>query len=210
MKKLTFITILLTFVLGACGTAPAGTQSAPGSTDGSLPMVTQLIVGIFKLDGTENAVTAEQAAELLPLWQVYSDLLTSDTAAQEEIDGLAAQLEETMSGEQLKAIKDMNLSQQDVMAVMRERAAGMANTQRDTGNTTSEGESFGPAGGGGMPMGGPPDGGGMPGSGMNAGGQTTGTDTASGAGAGQGPAGDGGQTVLMGALIEYLKSIAGS
>ena len=53
----------------------------------------EMVVGTFKLEGTDNAVTADQAAKLLPLWQVYKDLSASTSAAQEEVDALAEQIQ---------------------------------------------------------------------------------------------------------------------
>jgi hypothetical protein len=211
MKKLLVMTlILLTLTLTACGSASTGLQTATVSPAGSLPTVTQLIVGTFKLDGTDTAVTAAQAKELLPLWQVYSELLTSDTATQEEIDGLVAQLQETMTTDQMQAIKDMNLTQQDVMTVMQEQGAGVSSAVKDTsGTTSSTGGGIGPPdGGGGMSMGAPPDGGGMAG-GMSTGSQTSGTGNSTATVAGQAQAG-GGTSVLLEALIKLLKSKAGS
>ncbi|MBL8107970.1 MAG: hypothetical protein JNJ72_20545, partial [Anaerolineales bacterium] len=88
-KTLTSTLILLAFILSACGasqTNTPGAQTMPGS--GELPEITKLVIGTLNLKGTGNAVTPEQAKELLPLWQVYLSLLKSDTAAQEEIDAL--------------------------------------------------------------------------------------------------------------------------
>ena len=152
MKKLTLATLtILTLILTACGASSTTPQAGPANQDRTLPVSTQLIIGTFKLDGTDQAVTADQAKELLPLWQVYQDLLTSDTAAQEEIDALVEQVQDTMTAEQMQAITDMNLTQQDVMSVM--QTQGMTVSQRSDmsngdGTTTTPGGGFG----------GPPDG----------------------------------------------------
>jgi hypothetical protein len=45
----------------------------------------------------EDAVTAEQAQELLPLWETLKVLESSDTAATQEKDALIEQIQETMS-----------------------------------------------------------------------------------------------------------------
>lgn len=174
MKKLTIATLtILILILTACGSASSSTpQIGPGSQAQTLPAATQLIVGIFKLDGTAQAVTAEQAKALLPLWQVYQDLLTSDTAAQEEIDALVEQVQETMTTEQMQAITDMNLTQQDVISVMQDQGMGISqrsNMGNGDGATTTGGGGFAPPDGG-FPSGGgftPPDGGfqGRPGDG---------------------------------------------
>jgi hypothetical protein len=129
MKRIlitTLIILMLTLTACSASASPTADSAAPA---GSLPQATQLIIGTMKLDGTEQDVTAEQAAELLPLWQVYSELVTSDAAAQDEIDGLLNQIQETMTDEQMTAISDLNLSQQDVMAVMQEQGLGMGGSQ---------------------------------------------------------------------------------
>lgn len=164
LSTLTLITLILT----ACGAASTTPQTGPVTQDRTLPVATQLIIGTFKLDDTDQAVTPEQAAKLLPLWQVYQSLGTSDTAAQAELDALVEQIQETMTTEQMQAITDMNLTQQDVMAVMQEQGLGI--TQRS--NTGNSDGSTSPQGGGGF---GPPDGfvpgGAPPGEGGGFGGQ---------------------------------------
>jgi hypothetical protein len=186
-----------------------------------MPMATKLIIGTFKLDGTEQDVTAEQAAELLPMWQVYSGLLTSDRAAQAEKDGLINQIQETMTDAQMKAIDDMNLSQQDVMALMQEKGLGMgmgggqglSTDQIATAQALRQSNSGGggggfaggpPDGGGGMPAGGPLDGGGMPSGNQSSSGSNTNSSAAA-----RGPMGGGVPSALIDALIEFLQSKAG-
>ena len=68
----------------------------------------ELIVGIFKLEGTDQAITTAQASELLPLWEAIKVLAASDTSAQEEVDAAARQIKETLTPAQLKAIAAMN------------------------------------------------------------------------------------------------------
>ena len=174
MKKLLLATLtIMTLILTACGSASSNTpQANPATQNRTLPLATQLIVGTFKLDGTAQAVTAEQAKELLPLWQVYKDLLASDTSAQEEKDGLVEQVQETMTKEQVQAITAMNLTQRDIFTLMQEKGLGNGGGQRNTssgGNSTGNGNNFSGNGGfvppdggfgGGFPAGGP-DGGGF-------------------------------------------------
>ncbi len=109
MKNLTPLFLTL-FLLGltACSASPSSSAN-PSSTSqngstGELPATTQIALGTFKLDGTANAVTAEQAAELLPLWETLRDLSASDTAAQQEIQALDTQIQETMTDQQRQAI----------------------------------------------------------------------------------------------------------
>jgi hypothetical protein len=211
MKKLTLAALtILTLILTACGASSNTPQADPAAQDRTLPLATQLIIGTFKLDDTQQAVTAEQAKELLPLWQVYQDISSSDTAAQEEIDALIEQVQETMTAEQMQAITDMNLTQQDVMSVMQEQ--GMNISQRSNmGNgdatTTNSGGGFGPPDGS-MPMGAPPDEGGFQ-SGQNLNPEQIATAQA----ARQQAGGGGGAftpTALLDSLIKLLQEKAGS
>ena len=73
MKKLLLATMtILTLILTACGASSNTPQAAPANQEGTLPSATQLILGTFKLDGTAQAVTGEQAKVGKPLG---SDLL---------------------------------------------------------------------------------------------------------------------------------------
>lgn len=166
MKKTT-ITILITLILtltacsGAANSVSPATVPQNGSATGELPAATQIALGTLKLEGTDQAVTAEQATELLPLWQTLEVLYTSDTAAQQEIEALTTQIQETMSPEQTSAITAMNLTRQDMLTMMREQGIALGNGSQNTGtqsgNTArnSNGGDFGPDGG----FGPPPDGG---------------------------------------------------
>jgi hypothetical protein len=209
MKKLTVVTLtILTLILTACSASSNTPQAGPANQDRTLPVATQLIIGTFKLDDTAQAVTAEQAGELLPLWQVYQDLSTSDTAAQEEIDALVEQIQETMTAEQTQAITDMNLTQQDVMTVMQDQ--GMAVSQRSNmgngdGTTSSQGGGFG----------GPPDGfvppdGGGPGGGFGGEGFQQRDTTQSGTDTTTRPAQMNPASLLLDPLIKFLEQKAGS
>ena len=117
MKKLTLLMILLiaAVVLTAC----AAKEATPVANDSPLangtpipgqnPLSEQesLIVGSFNLEGTQNAITPEQAQDLLPLWLTMKALSASDTAAVQEIEALVKQIQETMTTEQTQAITAM-------------------------------------------------------------------------------------------------------
>ena len=106
--------------------------------------VAELAVGTLKLDGTSDAITKEQAAALLPLWEVYKEIGTSDTAAQQEIDALTAQIQAAMTEAQLQSISAMKLTQEDVMELVRQQVPSMS-----AGSTNGGGPGFG---NGGPPM----------------------------------------------------------
>jgi uncharacterized membrane protein YgcG len=215
MKKisLTIVTILI-LTLTACGSATTSNDSSSfppvGSPAGELSASAQLIIGTLKLKETQNAVTAEQAAELLPLWQTMQVLSESDSAAVEETEALIAQIQESMTAGQVQAITDMNLTREDMMTIMQEQgmamgAGGQGNSSQ-SGNSSSSGQAVRP--GGGMP---PPNGefpGGGPG--IGGGGQSLSPDQIATAQASrQQSGGSFVPPVLINALIEYLQEKAG-
>ena len=162
MKKttLTILTILI-LTLTACGGASNNPQAGPAdpasSSENTLPLSTQLLIGSFKLEDTDLAVTAEQANELIPLWQVLQSISSSDTAAQEEMDALVEQIQETMTAEQVQAIEAMNLTSQDMFTIMQEQGLGGGGPQAGSNGDLPAA----PAGGGDFGGGGPGGGGGQ-------------------------------------------------
>jgi hypothetical protein len=156
-----------------------------------------LLVGTFKLDDTDQAVTGEEAGKLLPLWQAYRSLSTSQTAAEAEVDALLNQIGSTMTAEQMKAIEALNLTNTDMMSLLQSMGGGMG-PQGTPDPQSTPGANF--TGGGflsGNPpsglAGGPPSGsaGGPPSGGSQSGGSVImvgpGGDAGSGAGLGGGP-----------------------
>lgn len=153
MKHIT-ISILMIVGLWLTACSASATLTPTASTNNDLPTETQLAVGTLKLEGTDQAVSVEQAKELVVYWQVYQTLSQSETTAQAEIDGLVAQIQEAMTDDQMKAITDMAITQQDVLTSMQ----GVTISSSDSGNRAVSSSSSG-----GMPAGGPPaDGGGAP------------------------------------------------
>lgn len=167
MKTAMIITILMILALSL---AACGSGSTETTADNTLPMSTQLIVGTFMLEETDLAVDAQLAAELLPLWRVMRSLSASDTAAPEEIEAVVEQIQETMTPEQVQAIEDIQLTRDDMFALMQEQGLTMGG-----GHSTGGGNSSGstsPSGGmpmpeGGFNAGGPGAGGGRGFSGQN-------------------------------------------
>ncbi len=207
MKKTTIFTLLTIFVLTltACNGAssapptdsgsPVGVSSAASSADIATPVTiaataqppsmldeTQLIIGTFKLEGTDQAITAQQAAALLPLWQALKDAQSSamqagkpqagatpqdNTALQQQIDSQVKQIEAGMTAAQLEAIQNTNLTEQDMLSTLQELGITMDASRPGNGSDQSNG-TFTP------PQGTPPAGN-MPG------------DNGAGGGAGQAP-----------------------
>jgi hypothetical protein len=88
------------------------------------------LLGTLKLEGTESAVTAEQAKVLLPLWEALAGGILQSTA---ERSAVLRQIEGEMSRQQLEAIADMRLSFNDMRSWAEEQGAGMGlERNRDT------------------------------------------------------------------------------
>ena len=80
---------------------------------GALNAYRQLMLGTIRLEGTDNAVTIEQAKTLLVLWQsLQGRALQSDA----EREAVLAYIETQMTPVQLKAIAAMRLTQADLQA----------------------------------------------------------------------------------------------
>lgn len=138
-RKLFLIpTLLLTLALSACGTdAPVPVSPSNGADTTSeqaapavvvpsneqytspnldttyadaLPVRLQLTLGTLMLDGTPEAITPEQAQSLLPLWQALQALTASGTSATAETNAVLAQIESSLTAEQLSAIRAMQLT----------------------------------------------------------------------------------------------------
>jgi hypothetical protein len=110
--KIILLTLIMTIpviLLASCNGA-ATTVSA--SND--LSTATRMALGTLKLEGTSQAVTADQASELLTLWEAYQSLSTSDTSSSLEQDALVNQIEAAMTSQQLESIDTMDLNDQSV------------------------------------------------------------------------------------------------
>jgi len=207
MKHTVFSTLaIIAMTLTACSSSFTSTSAGSTQASSASPTELQLAVGILKLEGTENEVTAEQAPELLMLWQVYQELGQSDTAAQEEVEALIEQVQETMTAQQIQAITAMQITQQDVAAAM-QGSSVFTNSSQSNNNSATSSNSGMPAGGpqdGGVP----PDmgGGAMPADFAGSGGQTTSNGQTQYARTGSGLGGSAGiPTALVDMLIQVLE-----
>ena len=177
MKKIVLIAlaILMTVSLAACSVqgetqaeAATDTESASalaGGKNGTSPLV-QLMIGTFKLEGTDQAVTAEQAAKLLPLWKAYRTLNSSDSASAAEMEALLGQIEGAMTEVQLEAIAALELDMSAMQELMTELgiempAGGTRGDMTEEQRATMQAQRA--AGGGVVPGQGRPGGGGVPG-----------------------------------------------
>jgi hypothetical protein len=166
------VIVVLAIVLVACGakvTATATTAPAANGTPGAanltqpLPLAESLVIGTFKLQGTANAVNATQAAALVPLWQAYAQLTSSNTAAQAEIDAVVSQIQTTLTPAQVSAITALKLTRQDMVTEM--SSLGLTNGGGANGTPGFSGTPRAGGGGGFAFGGGGGGGGGVPGAG---------------------------------------------
>ncbi len=95
---------------GGFGSAPEG---MPQRMAWELDAATQLIFGTLLLDGTSMEITAEQAAELLPLWDSYQSLSSDATTTSEALDELLTHIKSVFTSEQEEVIFAFDL--QDMM-----------------------------------------------------------------------------------------------
>lgn len=160
--------------------APLAPQSSPEAetvqltTDYTDAVSTemQLLLGSMKLEGTAQAITAEQASLLIPLWINFKTLSqsmmpaqgdmgqgqpnstpqpqTADTEAQTQITELTKQIQASMTAEQIKAIVSMQITQESSQAIMQELGLSVGGPQQGNGNQPPQGD---------MPQGTPPAGG---------------------------------------------------
>ena len=120
--RILIFTVTIALLLAGCSKVQTGNNPGtdPGMGEGgmvSLPM--QLALGTLSLEGTENEVTSEQAAELLPLWKAVKSLSSSGNVTTEEMDGLYKQIQKAMTPEQMQAIQAMDLSGENMGEVMK-------------------------------------------------------------------------------------------
>jgi hypothetical protein len=120
--------LVVALVLVGCGkaepTAAPVVDIAGGegrnSPRGVLQGTSALVLGMLKLEGTEHAVTPEQAAKLLPLWQVIQGGSLQGAA---ETEAVLKQIEGVLEEDQLAAIDGMELTFQDIGAWMESPSA---------------------------------------------------------------------------------------
>jgi hypothetical protein len=96
------------------------------SYEEALPASSQLVLGIFRLEGMENVVTPEQAQTLLPLWQaIQGGTLQSDA----ETNAVLKQIEGALTAEQLAAIAALQLTFEDMGTWMQEQGVNFGGPQ---------------------------------------------------------------------------------
>ena len=189
MKKTIYLVtaLLLLAALAACsaiqsltGQQPAANQPAGANTTGNgqgtgngggrggfggdptkMTVEQKMGIGILKLEGTDNAVTAQQAKDLLPLWQALKSMQTSNNASVDEIKAVFSQMKDTLTPGQVTAIQGLTWTQADMTAIMQQYGIGNGFGGQNGTASPAQQQTRAAAranGGGGFPGGGGPGG----------------------------------------------------
>jgi len=94
-------------------TAPVSDTSSGISDEAALPLPERLALGTLILEDTEDAVTGDQARQLLPLWQI---LQGTALQGESERQAVAKQIASAMTEGQVNAIEAMQLTHEDEAA----------------------------------------------------------------------------------------------
>ena len=127
-KILWLVVVVVAVALASCkkaaptAVAETGTGDLPAGGPGGLGGMNGLALGTLRLEGSEEAVTPVQAAELLPLWQMIEGGSLQGAA---ETEAVLKQIEAKMTEAQLAAIEGMELTWQDMQSWMEEQGIEM-------------------------------------------------------------------------------------
>ena len=141
-KKSAIISIFLVLLvmLSACGSSAATVSSSAQSqqvTPSSLTLQNKLGLGILKLQGTSLAVTAGQANTLLPLWKAVKVLSTNNITSPAEMTALYQQIEDSLTSNQLQAIKNLSLTQAELNTLIQQQGSSTATKSSSSSSSTS-------------------------------------------------------------------------
>jgi hypothetical protein len=112
-------------------------QTTPNAFDiANLPLESKLAMGTLQLEDTDKAVTPDEAKNLITLWKALKSFSSSQTVSKEEINALYQQIEDTMTPEQLQAIKDMEFTRESMSALQEKYGSQMGGGNNELGNLT--------------------------------------------------------------------------
>ncbi|BCY18538.1 MAG: hypothetical protein GYA12_15630 [Chloroflexi bacterium] len=135
--------------IGMPGKSPAGGSSTAQAQ--TLPVESVVGIGIIKLEGTDNAIDAETAADLLPLFKALKALSNNSNTSVAEIKALNTQIKNTLKANQLAAIENLKITSADVTKLLQENGL-TSSSSLSSGSSSSSSRNNGG-------FGGPPDGG---------------------------------------------------
>ena len=130
------IVVIISLLLGAaliagCGIIPGlgSNSNTPPSTpvgpinsnySNAISPAQQLILGTMNLQGNLD-ITPNEAAQLLPYWEAYQTLITSNTASPLELQASLVGVEQAMTPDQVQAIANMKLTRQDMGTILQQQ-----------------------------------------------------------------------------------------
>ncbi len=127
------VLVVMGFVLAACSSPQAASSTPTAATEAGLSdqgnndsparpisIEGKLEVGTLDLEDTDQAVTAAEAKQLLPLWQQIKTLSTDPNTSASDLSAVITQIQQTMTSDQITAINAMNLTQSDEQSEMDE------------------------------------------------------------------------------------------
>lgn len=127
---------------GVESSAPAELSTLlPEDYPDALSVRNQLALGSLRLEGTADAIIAEQAPDLKLYWQALLALSSSSTSATEETAAVQTQILETMTPAQIDAIRAMKLTNTDLNAFYLEK--GVVLMTPEPGVTPQSGKNSG-------------------------------------------------------------------
>ena len=162
---------------------PSGSTASNGSSSSSTSSTPiagisalQLAAGLLKLVGTSNAVTSQEATQLLPLWQSLQQIESSMPqggqrpqgtpgapqpnptmmAMRQQVAAQITSIENAMPPAQIQAITAMNLTGQDMFTAFQQAGITMGGPGQGGGFRSSSGGTFTPPQGGTPPIAGTP------------------------------------------------------
>ncbi len=188
--------------------------------------LTRLLVGLFKLEGTDLVLSTEQASALIPILNSYlalaqnqntapqeqaatpdpsTDAMQQQTVLQEQQTALIEQIEAVLTTDQLNSITSLELDQEAIMAFLEEQGLSFGGVQPGQGTDQAMLQGTPSA----DQSGNVPQVQGTPGSGNGgpSGNPQDGSTTMGGQGGGQGARGGGSSStssVLIEALLQLL------
>ncbi len=195
-KSATQIAAIVSQSLTAAAPTPVTTTATPAnpvalntSYENAVSVEMQLLAGIFKLEGTDQAVTQTQAQSLLPLWMNLQTLsqslrparggagpgqanasLPADTAGAEteaQLEAVGQQIQSTLTPEQIRAIAELKITQDSAQTILQEQGLTLVNGRGNGGNggqpPAGTPQAGGPNGVGQPPADGQPPSGNLPG-----------------------------------------------
>jgi hypothetical protein len=134
--------LILTVILSACSALPISSLSlasltGSSQTSSSSSVQSHLAVGLLSLEGTSQAVTVDQAATLMPLWQAVSALSKDSNTSSVELKALYAQIQETLTADQVSAIQAQAWTDSQVSALMQKYSVSAAQNTGKANNSSS-------------------------------------------------------------------------